>query len=84
MSLNINLSSELEHAVRERAMAAGLDIDTYAARIFAERLQEESAGLVRSIPGSFRESLQRIIAMHPTSRHGVDDSRESIYAGRGE
>ena len=84
MSLNINLPSDLEHAVRERALASGLDIDTFAARIFAEQLQDEMPLPQAASPNEFRSRLDRVIALHPKSDHFVDDSRETIYAGRGE
>jgi hypothetical protein len=84
MSLNINLPSELEHAVRERALAAGLDIDTFVAQIFVEQIQDELLQPQTSTHKEFRSQLERVIALHPKSSHPVDDSRESIYAGRGE
>jgi len=84
MSLNINLSSDLEHAIRERALAPGLDIDTFAARVFAEQMQDELPLPQVASHNEFRLRLDRVIAMHPKSSHFVDDSRESIYAGRDE
>ena len=84
MSLNINLPSDLEHAVRERALASGLDIDTFATRIFAEQLQDEMPLPQAASPNEFRSRLDRVIALHPKSGHFIDDSRESIYAGRCE
>ena len=84
MSLNINLPNALEHAIRERAMAAGVDIDTFAATIFSERLQLEEVSPNVSSAKDIRETLDRVIALHPRSRHFVDDSREFIYTDRSE
>ena len=86
MSLNINLPSDLEHAVRERAMASGLDIDTFAARVFTEQIQQLE--LIQSpplpFPEDFRKWLDSWVKLHPRVEHEVDVSRESIYEGCGE
>jgi hypothetical protein len=84
MSLNINLPHDLEHAVRERALAAGLDIDTFATRIFSEKLQEDIPKPSISSSDDFSEWLDSWIKLHPRVEHEVDVSRESIYEGCGE
>ena len=84
MSLNINLPRDLKYAIRERALASGLDIDTFAARIFAEQIQDEISLPQVASQSEFRSRLDRVIALHPRSNHFVVDSRESIYTGRGE
>jgi len=86
MSLNINLPSDLEHAVRERALASGVDIDTFAAKVFADQLQEQEQirTPLPTFPEDFRKWLDSWIKLHPRVEHEVDVSRESIYEGCGE
>lgn len=84
MTLIIHLPAEIEHAVRERALAAGLDLDSFAAKVLTEEIAEAPEPARRISRDEFQERLQRIINLHPIAKHFVDDSRESIYAGRGE
>ena len=41
MTLNIQLPSSIEDAVRERAMAAGLDIETYIVNVVKEDISDD-------------------------------------------
>lgn len=86
MTLQIHLPSELEAVIRERAIASGIDIETYVLNVMKDDVAEELAtpATRRMSHAEFQARLQRIIERHPVSQHVVDDSRESIYAGRGE
>jgi hypothetical protein len=85
MTLNIHLPADVERTIRERASAAGVDLETYVTNIVKEEIAV--APEVKSPvppPSSYAERLQAWIALHPVLDHPIDDSRESIYAGRGE
>lgn len=85
MTLQITLPPELEASLERHAAAAGQDVATFVQEVVRERLEEGwESGSVRRRSRDLREKLQRIIELHPISPGYVDDSRESIYAGRGE
>lgn len=87
MTLQIELSPDLEAKLRERAAAVGKDVTT-----FAREALEETVSLHADTGGSRpRRSTKRRVeeflawaASHRPLGHIVDDSRESIYEGRGE
>lgn len=88
MTLQLDLPADVEHALRARAAAAGQDVSAYVAEVVAERLAEvepvpPKSASVRS-QRRFAERLRAFVALHPGSGGTLDDSRESIYAGRGE
>jgi plasmid stability protein len=85
MNVSINLPADVETALFRRAAAAGKDVETLVKEFVTERLVEETPPPAK--PAShddFMAKLHQIIDLHPTSNDPVDDSRESIYAGRGE
>lgn len=89
MTLQINLPVAIETALLARAAAEGIDVSTFVTEAVAERLATpeieavERSHPVRSAQG-FAERLQALIDLHPRTGCPVDDSRESIYEGRGE
>lgn len=90
MTLHIDLPPAMETVLLARAAAEGKDISTYVSEVVAERLALPDASITetprpakRSADG-FAESLQAWIDLHPRTGRPVDDSRESIYEGRGE
>jgi hypothetical protein len=88
MQLNISLPAEIETALRRRAAAAGQDVDTFVARVVTDELTDEIESAVtrpkyRSHE-EFKAKLDEIIQRHNVRNGNFDDSRESIYAGRGE
>lgn len=86
MTLNINLPANLEYALRERATEAGVDIETYILNVVKEEIAPESSVPLggRITHDEFRSKLDQIIQRHGINNGRFDDSRESIYAGRGE
>ena len=72
--------------VLDVALAAGLDVETFVTNVVKDEVADDIAMQPRRRMSheEFRARLQRIIDLHPVSHHFVDDSRESIYAGRGE
>ena len=88
MALHIELPVDLETALLARAAAEGKDVSTLIREVVAERVAASEAAeslrpAVRSSRG-FAQRLQAWTDLHPRIGRPVDDSRESIYAGRGE
>lgn len=86
MNVSVNLPTDLENAVRQRATAVGLDIETYIVNIVKEDMSDFVASQSeRELSHEeFRALLDERIQLHGISNGQLDDSRESIYAGRGE
>ena len=87
MRLTIDLPAEVEQALIRRAAAEGKDVATYVVEVVTEKVSESIPELPTSSDSThdaFMARLRQIIAMHPRAGSTLDDSRESIYAGRGE
>lgn len=85
MNVSINFPTEIETTLRRRAAAVGKDVETFVQEVVSEVLAEEAS--LQTGGGShdeFMATLREIIHLHPVSNGSIDDSRESIYAGRGE
>jgi hypothetical protein len=87
--LNIPLSAEDEARLRQRAAAAGKDIVEYIVQVVEEDLAiteaAPSAPLASPLKAdSWMDEFHAWVASHPRLDYVADDSRESIYAGRGE
>lgn len=84
MDLTLQLSTAVETKLRERAFAEGKDLAKLAEEVLETHLTEEA---VESSDLSADERvalwLEWVSKQRRTGRP-VDDSRESIYAGRGE
>lgn len=89
MTLHIPLSSEAETRLREYAAAVGKPISMVIAEAIEEKLadfDDEAAERSRR-PRSKEQWLKEFrewVESHKPVSHFVDDSRESIYEGRGE
>ena len=87
MSVNLNLPTDLEETARAMAMASGEDVESFLIRQLSVSLRRQSDGRpasgssVETLRDSLADRLARWTALHPIVGH-VDDSRESIYAGR--
>jgi hypothetical protein len=84
MTVTLNLSPETERRLREKAAGSGQTLEGYLERLL-ERDAEAPAGA--TAPPSPEEWVAQWLAWarsHPTLPQVADDSRESIYAGRGE
>lgn len=86
MIVSINFPAEIETALKRRAQAAGQDVETFVQSAVKEKLAEEEEPVRgrRLSPEEFERRLDAWIKLHPPSSGHVDDSRESIYEGRGE
>lgn len=83
MTLHIDLAPEDEARLREWAAAAGKDVATFAREALQETLRREA----ESEDERPRLSTQQWRALTASAKrlgYIVDDSRESIYEGRGE
>jgi hypothetical protein len=90
MTLHIELPVAVETALLARAAAEGKDVSTLITEVVTERLAapesegaETSRPVIRSSRG-FAQRLQAWVDLHPRVGPPIDDSRDSIYAGRGE
>lgn len=84
MTLEININTETEAVIRQQAAAAGLDVEAFVLQAVAEKLGKgKSAEVPPQKTSEWEAKLQQCIDLHPEVSH-VDDSRESIYSGRGE
>ena len=85
MNISIHFPDEIESALRDRAAATGKDVETLVTELVTEQLLVEQCPAKEVIsPEAFAERSAAWIGLHPILDHPIDDSRESIYAGRGE
>jgi hypothetical protein len=85
MTLNLDIPLATAAILRERAESAGEDVETFVLRAITEKLADAGSAATSSANGlDWTANLHKCIDLHPVSNHVVDDSRESIYAGRGE
>lgn len=87
MSITIELPVDVENALRKRAEAAGEDLATFVRDIVTENVaaqDSERRPHSQRSPEEFARKLDEWTALHPVLDHEIDDSRESIYEGRGE
>ena len=86
MSLSISFGAETEAKLRDRAAATGKDVATLVREAVEEKLSEGAGGRIPAeMPyEQWLAAFDAWVAGHRPVEHFVDDSRESIYAGRGE
>jgi hypothetical protein len=86
VTLELKLSPETEAKVRQLAAASGKDVEAIVLEALAEKLGDADSQPSRPslTDQEWRDKLRAFIDRHPVVTHFVDDSRESIYAGRGE
>lgn len=83
MNLLLNLPPDLEAILKKRADQAGLEIREYI--LLALRLPDvDQVGDALVSDQQFEASLKRLAEIHANAPAQYDDSRESIYEGRGE
>ncbi len=83
MNLVLNLPADLEAIIKKRAEQAGLDIPTYVLQTLRDS-DLELTGEPSISNEQFEASLNRLRELHSKVPATFDDSRESIYEGRGE
>ncbi len=83
MDLKLEIPQPLAEALKSQAESSGVDIATYVMQTLMA-IAAEKRPPVRLTREQFRLRLQELVDAHPRNLGHVDDSRESIYAGRGE
>jgi hypothetical protein len=83
MNLVIDLPADLEAILKKRAEQVGLDIPTYVLQTLLIS-DFDPAGDASISNEQFEASLKRLLEIHASAPAQFDDSRESIYEGRGE
>jgi hypothetical protein len=86
MTLNLNLPPETEAQIRKLAALSGKNVEAVVLDAVAEKLADADFQPTPRPKNDqeWKKKLQALIDLHPVVTHFVDDSRESIYAGRGE
>jgi hypothetical protein len=87
MTLHITLRHEAEAQLRRRAAEVGKDPAEFAREALEEKLafSSHAAADETRLPADQRVAeLLRWVASHKPLERDADDSRESIYEGRGE
>ncbi len=83
MNLVLNIPADLEEKIKKRAEQAGMDVPTYVLQTL--RVSDlELAGEPPISNEQFEASINRLHEIHAKVPSDFDDSRESIYEGRGE
>lgn len=87
MTLHIPLSPEIEAKLRKHAAASGKDptmLVLEAVEVITGRINGGTEANSSLSPDQWSAEWHAWAAGHKSLDHVVDDSRESIYAGRGE
>ncbi len=86
MTIKLEFSADVENQLRERAASSGQHVEEFVLRALTEKLAaEDTVSRASDRNGvDWKNKLHECIDLHPNVQHAVDDSRESIYRGRGE
>jgi hypothetical protein len=85
MVLELPLAPDVEAALREQAAKLGIGVEAFVMEALAERLAiDATTPKLQARRAAWKDRLHACIALHPAAPQDVDDSRESIYSGRGE
>lgn len=83
MHLNIEIPDEIGNVMQQRSAAAGTGLATFVRQVVVENATDvESETHSATNVDGFIQLQKAWRALHPQLDHAVDDSRESIYAGR--
>jgi len=84
MTITICLSPATEARLKEQAAANGRDVSLYATQLIEQAVAGIDVSSSELSPAQRAAEWRVWAESHARSDHVVDDSRESIYAGRGE
>lgn len=87
MTVTIKIPSATEAELRRQAAALGEKPEKYVLHIVQKELAAREPRPARKMPLDFDQRIARLeswTASHAPLPYPADDSRESIYAGRGE
>lgn len=83
MNLRIHIPEHLNSILTARAAECGKDIESFVVDSICEQLEVPNSA-VSSTASEFDSWLVEVRKLVPSVGTDVDDSRDSIYAGRGE
>ena len=85
MQINLDVPDQIEEVLRRKPATVGQDLTEYLQRMVVEEAEEDlSNPLSGESPDDFMLRLRTMIHRHAIRSGHVDNSRESIYSGRGE
>lgn len=85
MTIQIQVSAETEAKLRRQAEVQGKDISTFVLQALEEKLAFAEVSMTGNDTAQQRiAQLRTWAASHASLPYEADDSRESIYQGRGE
>ncbi len=86
MNITVDFPTSIERVLQQQAAAAGKDVSAFIREVVTEKLVSvpKPVRQRRMSHEAFARRLDEWIALHPVLDHAIDDSRESIYEGRGE
>ncbi len=85
MNVVLNLSLEVEVRLKDQAAAKGQKVEEFIADLLTEEVRAGESKPPMLPVDQWNAKLAALLASTPqTNAAFVDDSRESIYAGRGE
>ena len=84
MNLTLNLTPEAEARLRDQAAQRGKSLETIALEAIDEKLSADAKPNDSLSKEEWARRFDSWVASHRLVKHLVDDSRESIYEGRGE
>ena len=88
MTVILNLPLAIEQQLKERATRTGQTLEEYLQRLVVREVEGSGPTIAYppglSSPEERSKAIREWAESHPRVEHFVDDSRESIYAGRGE
>ena len=85
MNISIDIPDQVEAVLRRKAAISGQDLNEYLRRVVVEEAEEELPVPPQAeTTEAYMERLRMMVERHGVRCGHLDDSRESIYAGRGE
>lgn len=85
MTLTLTFPPDVEARLRERAAAAGKDVETVVQEALENIFRSKNADAAQlRTHEQWLAEFNAWVSSHQPVSHFVDDSRDSIYAGRGE
>jgi hypothetical protein len=84
MTITINLPADAEKKLREAAARRGETLEAYLEWLAAQSAGNGARPAAKRTPEERVAEFRAWAASHAPVTHFVDDSRESIYEGRGE
>jgi hypothetical protein len=84
MHLNLHLPPEIETKLAEKAAITGKSPETLAIDALREQFSDEPVARPLISPDEWLKQFDAWIASHAPVEVIIDDSRESIYDGRGQ